>query len=65
MEYTTTEAQRKATRKYNSKAYDLLSVRVPAGERDIFKQAAEAKGMSLAQFVRTACLHEAGYTETE
>lgn len=62
---TRSEAQAKASKKYNAKAYDLLSVRIYAGERDTFKRFAAERGMSLAQYVRTACFHEAGYKEIE
>ena len=65
MEYTTTEAKRAANKRYGQKAYDLLSVRVYKGERDQFKAFAAERGMSLAQYVRTACFHEAGYKEID
>jgi hypothetical protein len=65
MEYKTSEARRRANKKYGQKAYDLLSVRVYKGERDQFKQFAAERGMSLAQYVKTAYFHEAGYTEIE
>jgi hypothetical protein len=60
-----TEAKAKADKKWAAKAYDLLSVRVYKGERDQFKQFATERGMSLAQYVRTACFHEAGYKEID
>lgn len=62
---TRSEALKRAQQKYVRANYDLLSVRVPAGERDQFKQFAAERGMSLAQYVRTACFHEAGYKEIE
>lgn len=41
------EAQKKATSKYISKAYDQVSLRMPKGKREIYKEHAERKGMSL------------------
>ena len=50
------KAKARANKKYNAKAYDLLSVRVPKGEKEIFREFAAQCGESLAKFVRTACL---------
>lgn len=33
--------------KYNAKAYDQIPLRAPKGKRDIYKNFAESKGMSL------------------
>ena len=49
------EAQNKATQKYNAKAYDRLAVRVKKGELERLKAYAEAQGMSLNNFV-CSCL---------
>lgn len=62
---TRSEALKRAQQKYIKANYDLLSVKLPKGERDQFKQFAAERGMSLAQYVRTACFHEAGYTEID
>lgn len=52
---TTTKAQIRATTKYESKAYDKILIRIPKGERERFKQAAENRGLSLNQlFVQAA-----------
>ena len=45
------EAQKRATKKYNDKAYDDIKVRVPKGDRERFKAHAEAKGISLNQLI--------------
>lgn len=45
------EAQKRASQKYNEKAYDQLSIRVPKGKREEYKNFAEQKGMSLAQLI--------------
>lgn len=41
------ESQKKATTKYNAKAYDDIKIRAPKGKRDIYKAFAESKGKSL------------------
>lgn len=46
-------AQRKATDKYLEK-FDEMRVRVPAGQKDVFKAHAEAQGESLNGFINRA-----------
>jgi hypothetical protein len=46
------EAQSRATKKYNNKSYDSLAIRIPKGERDLFNEYAKQAGLSLAQFIR-------------
>lgn len=41
------EAQKKATSKYISKAYDQVSLRMPKGKREEYKAHAERQGKSL------------------
>lgn len=41
------ESQKRATAKYNAKAYDDIKIRTPKGKREIYKNYAESKGMSL------------------
>jgi uncharacterized protein (DUF1778 family) len=55
-----TEAQKKANDKWAAKAYDRLAIRIPAGERDLFKDFAESNGESLAQYIRKSCYERAG-----
>lgn len=38
--------------RYNSKAYDRITLAVPKGLREKWKKYAEAKGKSLTQFIR-------------
>lgn len=45
------EAQKRATNKYLAKTYDQLSIRVHKGKREIYKNYAESKGKSLAQYI--------------
>lgn len=45
------EAQKKAVAKYNAKAYDEIKIRVPKGDKEIYKAIAEAKGKSLNQMI--------------
>ena len=48
-------AQLDATARYQAKAYDQIQIRVPKGERDLFKGYAEAAGLSLREYIRRAC----------
>lgn len=45
------EAQKRASRKYNEKAYDQLSIRVPKGKRAEYTALAESRGLSLAKLI--------------
>lgn len=47
------DAQLKANKKYHEK-FDNLRIRVPAGEKDIIDQHAQAMGESTNSFVRRA-----------
>ena len=42
-----TDASNKAVQKYISKNYDQISIRIPKGDRERYKQLAETKGKSL------------------
>lgn len=48
-----TEAQLRATKKYHEK-FDNLRIRVPAGDKEIIDQHAQAMGESTNSFVRRA-----------
>ena len=54
------DAQRRATNKWNKANLEQLAIRIPKGEKDTFKAFAEAARLSLAQFVREACYEKAG-----
>lgn len=45
------ESQKKATAKYNKANYDDIKVRMPKGKRDVYKQIAKDKGVSLNQLI--------------
>lgn len=45
------ESQKKATRKYNKKAYDRLYITVDKGRKEVIKAAADAQGMSVNEYV--------------
>jgi len=47
----TTEAQKKAIKKYEEK-FDMVRFRVPSGELEEFKKHAEQQNESLAEFMR-------------
>ena len=51
----TSEAQKKAVKKYTAKMDDIR-FRVPKGEGDLFKAHAAKQGESLAAFLRRAAL---------
>lgn len=48
------EAQKRASAKYNAKAYDRLELKVPKGEKDKIKAHAEQQGESLNGFIGRA-----------
>lgn len=45
------EARKKANEKYNAKAYDQIKVLVKKGKRDVIRQHAESKGLSLNGYI--------------
>lgn len=45
------EARKKANEKYNAKAYDQVKVLVKKGQRDVIRQHAESKGLSLNGYI--------------
>ena len=45
------KAQKRASMKYNAKAYDDIKVRVPKGKREEYQSYAEAQGKSLNQLI--------------
>ena len=51
---TTTEAQRRAIKKYQTETVEEIKIRVPKGEKDYYKAAAEMAGLSLNMLFITA-----------
>ena len=49
-----TEAQAKAAKKYLTESVEDIRIRVPKGQKDIIKAAAESAGESLNTYVRNA-----------
>ena len=49
-----TDAQKIASKKYIEKSLEMISIRVPKGEPDIYKAHAKSMGESLAAFIRRA-----------
>ena len=45
------EAQQRATNKYNKKAYDQIAIRIPKGKRDLYNDLAKKKNISLASLI--------------
>ena len=48
--YNTTEAQRRAPRKYQDKTV-TIQIRVPEEKREEYRAAADAKGLSLTKYI--------------
>ncbi len=48
------DAQKKATARYNKKAYDRIDIIVPKGKREIVKAFAQSRGMSANKFINQA-----------
>lgn len=48
------ESQKKASAKYNLKAYDRIELKVKKGEKDLIKVHAEKQGESLNAFINRA-----------
>ena len=49
-----TEAQKRATMKYQAKAYDKMTFRFPKGKKDIMESHITKQGESLNKFVNRA-----------
>ena len=49
-----TEARRRANEKYNAKAYESVTLRVKAGEKEQLQQHAEKMGESVNAFINRA-----------
>ncbi|MEG2812960.1 MAG: toxin-antitoxin system HicB family antitoxin [Oscillospiraceae bacterium] len=45
------ESQKKATKKYNQKAYDEIKLRIKKGEKEVIKAKAESKNLSLNSYI--------------
>ncbi len=45
------EAQKRATLKYRTKAYDRIEITIPKGEKEAYKAQAEKRGMSLNAYI--------------
>lgn len=54
------EAQKRATTRFNQANYEQLAVRLPKGEKEQIKAFAESAGLSLAQYIWQACYEKAG-----
>ncbi len=49
-----TEAKKRANKKYSEEKLEMISIRVPKGEPELFKAHAAKQGESLAAFLRRA-----------
>ncbi len=58
------DAQKKATAKYKSKAYDKIELRVRKGNRDIIKARAEKLGMSVNEYLNDLITKDLGQSES-
>lgn len=48
------ESKKKADNEWRKRALESISIRVRKGTRDIWRQAADRAGMSLAAYIQTA-----------
>lgn len=48
------DAKRKADRKWRENNYDKICIQLPKGTRELWKQYAFDRGLSLAEFVKRA-----------
>lgn len=53
-----TEAQKRATAKYNAKAYDRIELRVPKGKKEEIKMIAEKRGETINTLINRAIERE-------
>ena len=53
------ESQKRANRKWLAKNYETISIRVPKGTKDEIKAAATLAGMSMTQYIVSACKEKA------
>ena len=47
------KAQTRASNKYNAKAYDRIALQVKKGQREIIREYAESRGMSLNGYINS------------
>lgn len=59
------EAQNKASQKYNAKAYDRLAIRVYKGQADQIKAYAESHGESLNGYINRLIAQDMGEALTK
>ena len=59
------DSQKKATARYNKKAYDRINISVKKGQRQIIKDYAASQGKSLNRFVLDAVEAEMNKGKTE
>ena len=46
-----TDAQKRATAKYNAKAYDRIEIKVKKGQKEVIQKRAEKHGKSLNSYI--------------
>lgn len=51
------EAQKKASRKYNEKNYKRINMYLPPEEKETWQAAADSQGISLSEFIKR-CVNE-------
>lgn len=45
------DSQRRAVARYNRENYDIISLRVPKGQRDVIKEFAKSRGETVNSFL--------------
>lgn len=57
IEIATTKAGQKAVNKYIANNYDRINITLPAGQKEVWKKAADNSGLSMNDFIRK-CVNE-------
>lgn len=52
------DAKKRADAKWRAKAYEPVSIQVRKGTREVWKQAAQRHGMSLASYIKQAVIEK-------
>lgn len=59
------DSKRKANDKYIREHYERIPISYPKGTRDLWKQYASVRGLSLAEFVKRAVQYYIEHTESK
>lgn len=57
------KATTKASRNYNSKMYERMEITVKLGQKDVIREFAESKGLSMNAYIKSLIYADMGITE--